>query len=92
MKTIVKVRERDYIGVVEGMWRIVTEETGVRRKRVMTEKDEGGVFSGIRQLYRGVGSTSSLRVVPLTTVRNGCYSSLDCVRIGSGQRRTRRIR
>jgi fusion and transport protein UGO1 len=53
-KSIVKLRERDYVGVVEGIWRIVTEETGVRRKRVMTEKDEGGVFSGIRQLYRGV--------------------------------------
>ena len=54
IKTIVKVRETDYVGVVEAIWRIVTEETGVRRKRNMTEKDEGGLFSGIRQLYRGV--------------------------------------
>jgi fusion and transport protein UGO1 len=54
IKTVVKVRERDYVGVVEAMWRIVTEETGVRRKRVMTEKDEGGLYAGIRQLYRGV--------------------------------------
>jgi fusion and transport protein UGO1 len=53
-KSIVKLRERDYVGVVEGIWRIVSEETGVRRKRTMSEKDEGGLFSGIRQLYRGV--------------------------------------
>jgi len=55
-KTIVRTRDRDYVGVVEAIWRIVTEETGVRRKRVMDEKDEGGLFSGIRQLYRGVSS------------------------------------
>lgn len=54
IKTVVRVRERDYVGVVEAMWRIVHEETGVRRRRVMTEKDEGGMFAGIRQLYRGV--------------------------------------
>ena len=54
IKSVVKLRERDYVGVVEAIWRIVTEETGVRRKRVMSEKDEGGAFSGIRQLYRGV--------------------------------------
>jgi len=53
-KTIVRTRDRDYVGVVEAIWRIVTEETGVTRKRVMDEKDEGGVFAGIRQLYRGV--------------------------------------
>ena len=54
VKSIVAVREKNYVGVVEAMWRIVTEETGVRRKRIMTERDEGGVFSGVRQLYRGV--------------------------------------
>jgi fusion and transport protein UGO1 len=59
-KTIVRTRDRDYVGVVEAIWRIVTEETGVRRKRVMDEKDEGGHFSGIRQLYRGVSSPSTL--------------------------------
>jgi hypothetical protein len=52
-KTIVRTRDRVYVGVVEA-----TEETGVRRKRVMDEKDEGGHFSGIRQLYRGVSNTS----------------------------------
>lgn len=54
LKSVVRLRERDYVGVVEGAWRIVNEETGVRRKRHMTESDEGGLFSGIRQLYRGV--------------------------------------
>jgi len=59
-KTIVRTRDRDYVGVVEAIWRIVTEETGVRRKRVMDEKDEGGHFSGIRQLYRGVSTSTCL--------------------------------
>ena len=57
IRTIVKTREMDYVGVVEAIWRIVTEETGVRRRREMTEKDEGGVFAGIRQLYRGVSQS-----------------------------------
>jgi fusion and transport protein UGO1 len=69
IKTVVRVRERDYVGVVEAMWRIVHEETGVRRRRVMTEKDEGGMFAGIRQLYRGV----SRRVIPPHT---NCVFSL----------------
>ena len=59
-KTVVKIRERPYVGVVEAIWRIVTEETGVRRKRHMTERDEGGVFAGVRQLYRGVSFTQML--------------------------------
>jgi fusion and transport protein UGO1 len=54
MKSIVRLKETPYVGIVDAMWRIVNEETGVRRKRNMTEKDEGGVLSGIRQLYRGV--------------------------------------
>jgi fusion and transport protein UGO1 len=54
IRTVVKTREREYVGMVEAMWRIVTEETGVRRRRVMSEKDEGGVVAGLRQLYRGV--------------------------------------
>ncbi|OCF34136.1 hypothetical protein I316_04085 [Kwoniella heveanensis BCC8398] len=62
MKSIVKLRERDYFGVVEAIWRIVTEETGVRRKRKMTEKDEGGLFAGIRQLYRGFGMAATAHV------------------------------
>lgn len=52
MKTVVKVRERDYVGIVEGLWRIVTEETGVRRTRI-EKGEEGGWFAGVRQLYRG---------------------------------------
>jgi fusion and transport protein UGO1 len=54
IKTIVKTRDMNYVGVVEAMWRIVTEETGARRRRKMSEKDEGGFFAGVRQLYRGV--------------------------------------
>ncbi|WVQ81607.1 hypothetical protein IAT38_003731 [Cryptococcus sp. DSM 104549] len=70
MKTVVKVRERDYVGVVEAMWRIVTEETGVRRRRTMSEKDEGGWFAGVRQLYRGFGmaATAHLTVFSLGLV------------------------
>jgi len=63
-KSIVRTRDRDYVGVVEAIWRIVTEETGVRRKRVMDEKDEGGLFAGIRQLYRGVGSFPNASICP----------------------------
>ncbi|KAK8843483.1 hypothetical protein IAR55_007142 [Kwoniella newhampshirensis] len=62
LKSVVKLRERDYVGVVEAMWRIVTEESGVRRRRVMTEKEEGGLFSGIRQLYRGFGMAATAHV------------------------------
>ncbi|ORX38935.1 mitochondrial carrier domain-containing protein [Kockovaella imperatae] len=70
IKSIVALRDRDYVGVVEAMWRIVTEETGVRRKRVMSERDEGGLFAGIRQLYRGFGmaATAHLTVFGLGLV------------------------
>ena len=83
VKTIVRTRPQDYVGVVEAIWRIATEETGVRRKRVMQEKDEGGVFSGIMQLYRGVGPFSyRFRFFCDTpaygkTVRDGSYGSSD---------------
>ena len=102
IKTVVQTRERDYIGVVEAMWRIVTEETGSRRKRVMTEKDEGGVFSGIRQLYRGVCLfffffffffllLTPLVITLLTTVRHGGYCPPHCLRPRPRQRRFGRI-
>ncbi|WVO22780.1 uncharacterized protein IAS62_004118 [Cryptococcus decagattii] len=58
MKTVVKVRERDYVGIVEGLWRIVTEETGVRRTRI-EKGEEGGWFAGVRQLYRGFGMAAT---------------------------------
>ncbi|WWC73307.1 uncharacterized protein I206_107274 [Kwoniella pini CBS 10737] len=61
-KSIVKLREKNYIGVVEAIWRIVNEETGIRRKRKMTERDEGGWFSGVRQLYRGFGMAATAHV------------------------------
>ena len=56
IKSVVRLRDQNYVGVVEAIWRIMTEETGVRRKRIMTEKDEGGFFAGVRQLYRGVST------------------------------------
>ncbi|EIW66968.1 hypothetical protein M231_03933 [Tremella mesenterica] len=72
-KSVVLLREREYVGVVEALWRIMTEETGARRKRHMTERDEGGVFSGIRQLYRGFGmaATAHLTVFGLGLVSAG---------------------
>lgn len=97
VKTIVRTRDRDYVGVVEAVWRIATEETGVRRKRVMQEKDEGGLFSGIRQLYRGV---SRIRLPPTSTaatgsdvsVRHGRHRAPDSLRSGSGLGQSRRKR
>lgn len=75
-KSIVRLRETDYVGVVEGIWRIVTEETGVRRKRNMSERDEGGVFAGIRQLYRGVRlSFLYFGRMLMKVVWYGCYGS-----------------
>jgi len=70
LRSVVRLRDRDYVGVVEAMWRIMTEETGVRRKRVMTERDEGGWFAGVRQLYRGFGmaATAHLTVFGLGLV------------------------
>ncbi|WVR09231.1 hypothetical protein IAU60_006295 [Kwoniella sp. DSM 27419] len=62
MNSVVRLRERDYVGVVEAIWRIVSEETGVRRRRKMTERDEGGLFSGIKQLYRGFGMAATAHV------------------------------
>lgn len=74
-KTIVRTRDRDYVGVVEAIWRIVTEETGVRRKRVMDEKDEGGLFAGIRQLYRGVSHCRTSKAIEADPkVRHGSNS------------------
>lgn len=59
IRSIVQLRDRPYYGIVEAMWRIVTEETAAPRKRQMTTKDEGGWLAGVAQLYRGV----SLRLV-----------------------------
>lgn len=81
IKTVVRVRDKDYVGIVEAIWRIVTEETGVRRKRVMTEKDEGGAFGGVKQLYRGV---SAYALWSLMAVWNGCYGTCHSLRIGTG--------
>ena len=100
MKSIVKVREREYVGVVEAIWRIVTEETGVRRKRHMTERDEGGVFAGVRQLYRGVSGSrvedNPMFRTELTAVWDGRYGAFDGVwtgacQCGTGRERRRRL-
>ncbi len=56
-RTIVRTRERDYVGVVEGLWRIVSEETtipGKKRNDGMRESVQNTRLDGIRQLYRGV--------------------------------------
>jgi fusion and transport protein UGO1 len=59
-RTVVRVRDTDYVGVVDALWRIATEETAVPRKRGLTDKDEGGAFQGLKQLYRGVSISSAL--------------------------------
>ncbi|ODN75122.1 hypothetical protein L202_06332 [Cryptococcus amylolentus CBS 6039] len=58
MKTVVRVRERDYVGIVEGLWRIASEETSVRRTK-LDKGEEGGWFAGVRQLYRGFGMAAT---------------------------------
>lgn len=54
-RSVVRLRDRDYVGMVEAVWRIISEETSAPRKRKMTYTDEGGFFSGVGQLYRGFG-------------------------------------
>ncbi|KAJ9101372.1 hypothetical protein QFC20_005253 [Naganishia adeliensis] len=64
-KSIVRLRQRQYHGVVEAIWRIITEETTAvpRKKRRSSrgvvapagEAVKGGRFDGVRQLYRGFG-------------------------------------
>jgi fusion and transport protein UGO1 len=63
-KSIVRLRQRQYHGIVEAIWRIITEETTAppRKKRRSSrgvvvpagEGVKGGRFDGVRQLYRGV--------------------------------------
>lgn len=64
-KSIVRLRQRQYHGVVEAIWRIITEETtAVPKKRRRKSRGaltagtnegvSGGRFDGVRQLYRGV--------------------------------------
>jgi fusion and transport protein UGO1 len=60
-RSVVPLRERDYVGIVEAIWRIITEETAAPRKKRMTEREEGGWFSGVCQLYRGVSSCRLVR-------------------------------
>ena len=94
VKSVVGLREKDYVGVVEAIWRIVTEETGVPRRRNMTEREEGGVFSGIRQLYRGVSHFQSRAGWAADTdgvlaVWDGGSGASDIVRAGYGHCQSR---
>jgi fusion and transport protein UGO1 len=68
IRSVVRLRDRPYTGVVEAMWRIVTEETAAPRKRRMSTRDEGGIFSGLAQLYRGVSRYPHL--IPRTRTDN----------------------
>lgn len=72
-RSVVRLRDRDYVGMVEAIWRIVTEETAAPRKHRMSTKDEGGWFSGVAQLYRGFGMavTAHLTVFGLGLVSAG---------------------
>lgn len=62
VKAVVATRDRPYVGIVECLYRIVTEETARPRKRVMEERDEGGVLAGVGQLYRGLGMAVATHV------------------------------
>ena len=94
IKTIVRTREKHYVGVVEAMWRIMTEETGHPRKKDMKDVDEGGQFAGVRQLYRGVSGASPRGIAALMAVWNGGDGSSDGLWTGArfGQSGRARIR
>ncbi|WVO18235.1 hypothetical protein L204_105943 [Cryptococcus depauperatus] len=58
LKTVVKTREKDYVGIVEALWRITTEETSVRMTK-REKGEDGSWFAGVRQLYRGFGMAAT---------------------------------
>lgn len=89
LRSVVRLRERDYVGIVEAIWRIITEETAAPRKKHMTEREEGGWFSGVCQLYRGV-SFAEPRRWKLTTVWNGRHRTSYRLRPRPHQQRPRR--
>lgn len=90
-RSVVPLRERDYVGIVEAIWRIITEETAAPRKKRMTEREEGGWFSGVCQLYRGVSLLNDSKF-ELTSVRHGCHRTPHSVRPRPRQRRVGRKR
>ncbi len=66
-KSVVRLRERPYVGVVEAIWRIVTEETGTtprsrRGKRALVAEKQPGRLDGIKQLYRGVSNREQIDI------------------------------
>lgn len=75
VKSVVATRDRPYVGIVEAMYRICTEETARPRKRVMQDKDEGGLLAGVGQLYRGLGMAVTTHV---------CVFGLGLVTMGLG--------
>ena len=83
-KSIVRLRQRPYHGVVEAIWRIITEETTAvpkkRRRRsrgaataTAGEGVQSGRFDGVKQLYRGV---SFRRVLSLRCANLVSHSSV----------------
>jgi fusion and transport protein UGO1 len=86
-KSIVRLRQKPYHGVVEAIWRIITEETTVtprRRRRtsrgaqtvVAREGPKSGRFDGVRQLYRGVSIPFPLCYCTLHSAKSGSFLSL----------------
>jgi fusion and transport protein UGO1 len=57
-RTIVRTRERNYVGIVEAMWRIASEETTIPRRRRRADSsgqtEQYSRLDGLKQLYRGV--------------------------------------
>lgn len=83
-KVCVETRPRPYHGIVDAVWRIITEErsevpvitdrpTPTAQKSEADETDEGGVtFSGIGQLYHGFGlNTGAIIAISILTVFGG---------------------
>jgi hypothetical protein len=75
-KSVVRLRKREYYGLVDTIWRIVTEETGVPKKKrskrrasrtehvnpVDEHEKQRAAFDGIKQLYRGVSAAVVLGI------------------------------
>lgn len=69
-KSVVRLRKRPYYGLVDTIWRIISEETGVPKKKrsrrrgsrsdqtaqaVDEYQKQRAMFDGLKQLYRGFG-------------------------------------
>jgi fusion and transport protein UGO1 len=62
-RTIVRTREKNYVGIVEAMWRIASEETTIPRRRKRSDSsgqtEQYSGLDGLKQLYRGVSLGSA---------------------------------